>query len=95
MDTSKLDPPYDRKGSVTPVTGIRPTTTIKFRIVWKANENIRPNDKYLANLSSWFSDILIPLYMIVMNRVVIINTPINPSSSLIIENIKSVCGSGR
>ena len=27
---SKELPPYDKKGSVTPVTGINPTTTIKF-----------------------------------------------------------------
>ena len=33
MDTNKLEPPYDKKGSVTPVTGIRPTTTIKFSMV--------------------------------------------------------------
>ena len=33
MDTNKLDPPYDKKGRVTPVTGIRPTTTIKFNRV--------------------------------------------------------------
>ena len=29
---SKDEPPYDKKGSVTPVTGINPTTTIKFNI---------------------------------------------------------------
>lgn len=33
IDTRRLDPPYERKGRVTPVTGINPTTTIKFRIV--------------------------------------------------------------
>ena len=33
IDMSKLDPPYDKKGRVTPVTGIKPTTTIKFKIV--------------------------------------------------------------
>lgn len=26
---SKLEPPYDKNGRVTPVTGIKPTTTIK------------------------------------------------------------------
>lgn len=29
----RLLPPYDRKGRVTPVTGISPTTTIRFRMV--------------------------------------------------------------
>ena len=30
---SRLLPPYDKKGRVTHVTGIRPTTTIRFKIV--------------------------------------------------------------
>ena len=29
----RLLPPYDRKGRVTPVTGIRPTTTMRFKMV--------------------------------------------------------------
>ena len=33
IDTSRLEPPYDKKGRVTPVTGIKPTTTDKLRIV--------------------------------------------------------------
>ena len=28
---NKLEPPYDKNGNVTPVTGINPTTTIKFK----------------------------------------------------------------
>ena len=52
IDTKRLEPPYDKKGRVTPVTGIRPTTTIRFRIVWNANEKISPNERYLAKLSS-------------------------------------------
>ena len=60
-DTSKLEPPYDRNGRVTPVTGISPTTTIRFRIVWNARENVSPNDRYLAKLLFWFIDILNPL----------------------------------
>ena len=95
IDTSRLDPPYDKKGRVTPVTGISPTTTIRLRIVWNAIENVNPNDRYFAKLSSCFMDVLNPLYIIVMNRVDIIITPMNPNSSLIIEKIKSVWGSGR
>ena len=30
---NKDDPPYERKGRVTPVTGINPVTTIKFKEV--------------------------------------------------------------
>lgn len=95
IDTSKLDPPYDKKGSVTPVTGISPTTTIKFRIVWKANEKIIPKDRYLAKLSSCLIEILIPLYIMVIKNININNIPIKPNSSLIMEKIKSVCGSGK
>ena len=60
IDTSKLDPPYDKKGRVTPVTGISPITTIKFKIVWNDKLTVNPKDKYLAKLSSWLRDILNP-----------------------------------
>ena len=95
MDTRRLDPPYDKNGSVTPVTGISPTTTIRFKIVWNANEKVNPKDRYLAKLSFCLIDMFKPRYIIVINRVVTISTPIKPNSSLIIEKIKSVCGSGR
>ena len=48
----KLEPPYERKGRVTPVTGIKPTTTIKLRRAWKAKPNVIPKAKNLPNLSS-------------------------------------------
>ena len=32
IDTRSDEPPYDKNGKVTPVTGIRPTTTHKFKI---------------------------------------------------------------
>ena len=60
IDTRRLEPPYDRNGRVTPVTGIRPTTTIRFKIVWNARENVNPNDRYLAKLSSCLIDIFNP-----------------------------------
>ena len=92
---NKLLPPYDKKGSVTPVTGINPTTTIRFNIVWKARPKVIPKARYLPNRSSQFIDILNPLYMIVINRAATIKISRKPNSSLIIEKIKSVCGSGR
>lgn len=95
IDTSKLDPPYDKNGSVTPVTGINPITTMRFNIVWKAILNDIPKDKNLAKLSSFMSEIDIPCLIMFINSNETINTPAKPSSSLIIENIKSVCGSGR
>ena len=92
---SKLDPPYDKNGKVTPVTGTSPTTTIKLSIVWNAKQNDIPNDNNLPNGSFIWSDILTHLYIIIKNKLLTIITPINPNSSLIIENIKSVSGSGK
>ena len=91
----KLDPPYERNGSVTPVIGTKPTTTDKFKIVWKASWNVIPNDKYLPNRLLQFNDILIHLLNIVINNIETIIIPSIPNSSLIIENMKSVCGSGK
>ena len=60
IDTSRDEPPYDRKGRVTPVTGIKPTTTIRFSIVWKDSEKIKPKDKYFAKLSFCLIDTFKP-----------------------------------
>ena len=92
---NRLLPPYDRKGRVTPVTGISPTTTIRLSIVWNDNPKVIPKARYLPNESSHFIAILNPDIMIIRNKVVTNNTPIKPNSSLIIEKIKSVCGSGK
>ena len=59
IDTNKDDPPYERNGKVTPVTGIKPTTTIKFIIAWNINWKVIPNTKYFENKSSEESAILI------------------------------------
>ena len=91
----RLDPPYDKNGNVTPVTGINPTTTIKFNKVWKAIWNVIVNAKNFPNLSDVFLAIEYPFNIIIRNSVVTIIIPKNPNSSLIIENIKSVWGSGR
>ena len=51
--TTRLLPPYDMKGSVTPVIGTNPTTTLKFKSVWKISRKERPNIRYFANKSVW------------------------------------------
>ena len=86
----RLLPPYDKKGRVTPVTGIRPTTTQRFSTVWKARPNVIPKAIYFPKRSSQFIAILNPLYIIVMNNDDTISTPRKPNSSLMIENMKSV-----
>lgn len=82
-------------GSVTPVTGMSPITTLKFNKVWKDNINIIPKAKYFPNKSLQFKAIFTDSYIIMQKRADTTKTPKNPSSSLIIENIKSVWGSGR
>ena len=78
-----------------PVTGINPTTTIKFRSAWKESPKVIPKAKNFPNLSSEFIAILNPLYIIVINKDATIKIPTKPNSSLIIEKIKSVWGSGK
>lgn len=51
IETSKLDPPYERKGKVTPVTGINPTTTAKFKMACKIIPKDSPKTKYLPKRS--------------------------------------------
>ena len=80
MVINRLLPPYERNGRVTPVTGIKPTTTIRFNIAWKARPNVIPNDRYFPNKSSVFIAILKPDTIIVMNNVATIKTPIKPNS---------------
>ena len=91
----RLLPPYEKNGSVTPVTGTRPTTTAKFKRVWKESWNIIPNVKNFAKLSGALIDIFILLNIITKNKNATEIIPIIPSSSDITENIRSVCGSGR
>ena len=51
-----------------------------------------PNAKYFPNESFEFNAVFIPQYNININSDDTISTPAIPNSSLIIENIKSVCG---
>ena len=95
IDISNELPPYDKNGSVTPVTGIRPITTIRFISVWNIIWKSIPNDKYFEKVSFVWVDIFIPLIKIIENKPTTITAPITPNSSAIIENIKSVCGSGK
>ena len=92
---NKLLPPYDKKGKVTPVTGINPITTERLSIAWTMIWKTRPKDKYLLNELDELITILNPKYKNNRNKETTIITPRTPNSSLIIENIKSVCGSGK
>ena len=94
MLTTRLLPPYEIKGSVTPVIGTRPTTTLKFKSVWNISKNDKPNNKYLANKAVCFIADFIKFEYSAINNSISNNAPTKPNSSHINENIKSVCGSG-
>ena len=70
-------------------------------LLTKMNEdskfNIEQNDddKNLENMHGALMDILIVLKIIIKNKIETLIIPIMPNSSDIIENIKSVCGSGK
>lgn len=95
IEMSKELPPYDRNGSVTPVTGIIPITTIRFINVWNIIWKSIPNDRYFEKVSLVWVDIFIPRIKMIENSPTTIKAPATPNSSAIIENIKSVCGSGK
>ena len=50
-----------KNGKVTPVTGIRPTTTSKFKRVCKISSRIKPKAKYFPNKSLVSKEILTTL----------------------------------
>ena len=91
----RLEPPYDKKGKVTPVTGIKPITTDKFIITCTINWKVKPKAKYLGNFSVCLKLIFKQNIKRMENKPSTINTPITPNSSEIIEKIKSVWGSGK
>ena len=50
----RLEPPYERKGKVTPVTGRRPVTTPILIKAWTKIRVVKPNRIFLENISSHF-----------------------------------------
>ena len=56
--TNKDDPPYDKNGNVTPVTGMTLITTIKLSKAWIIRPKANPKDKYFPNKSLHSKDIL-------------------------------------
>lgn len=61
IETSRLEPPYDKNGKVTPVTGTRPTTTARFKTACNIIPNDKPKTKYLPKRSSVLKKILIEI----------------------------------
>jgi hypothetical protein len=76
------------------VDGIELVTTAIFIAACKAILKVSPHTTSAENLSGAFCPIFIPLQIRRTKRAMSKNAPINPSSSQIIGNIKSFCGSG-
>ena len=60
----RLEPPYDKKGNVTPVTGKSPVTTPMLIKAWTNKRVEKPNNMFLPNGSEIVIDALYPLKMI-------------------------------
>jgi hypothetical protein len=94
MKRNNDDPPELKKGNETPVGGIEFVTTATFRRLCTAIREVIPTARRLPKVSGALSAIFIPRQMKIVNNNSTTTTPINPSSSARIENIKSLCGSG-
>ena len=77
-------------GSGIPTTGIIPTTIARFINTVDINSKLNPPIVNLQNLSLAFKAKYRHLNKIKINKETKMHTPINPNSSAITENIKSV-----
>jgi hypothetical protein len=93
-ETTSEDPPYERKGSGTPVTGSRPVTAPRFTSVCRPNQATIPDASRRPKTSVVRVAITIPAYRSVANASSTTISPISPSSSPRIEKMKSVCALG-
>ncbi len=71
-----------------------PVTTAIFIMAWTATIDVIPVAKIVPYVSFAFVAITIPLHINIENKITIRIHPIKPNSSPIIENIKSLWGSG-
>ena len=54
---NKLEPPQEKKGRVTPVTGIKPITTLRFKMAWIKIPMDKPKDRNFKKRLFWFKEI--------------------------------------
>ncbi|MMZ70459.1 hypothetical protein D1872_335080 [compost metagenome] len=81
-------------GSVIPVTGMRPMTTPILITTCTPTMPTIPTASRLPNISSTVIATLMPRQTKIINSRSTSMPPIKPNSSVKIEKIKSVCGSG-
>ena len=75
--------------------GIDDVTTAMFIIACNPTIVVIPAATKLLNISGAFIAIIIPLHINIANNAITTTHPTNPNSSAIIENIKSLCASGK
>ena len=93
--THKLFPPWDKKGKVTPVDGIKPE--IPPMLIKVCTNIMPPIPMAIIELNGFFARIPTKIMRRIKKnkRARIKLAPTKPNSSITIENTKSVCASGR
>lgn len=95
MNTSKLVEPALINGSGSPVGGIEPETTAMFKITCMAIIAPMPKHKKAENLLFAFMPTLKMQIISARNNATTIKQPTKPSSSAIMEKMKSLSLKGR
>ena len=93
--TTRLEPPYDTKGSGIPVSGASPITAARLIAAWPHTSTVRPAASRLPKGSLQLSAIRRPKYANAPYAAMTAAAPMSPSSSPMIAKIMSVCASGR
>ena len=91
----KLLPPYEKKGSGTPVSGTSADTALTFKNTCIPSHAVSPQAKTCENLSGAFPQTLKARYKNHVKRRIIMLVPKNPSSSPITAKTESVAASGK
>ena len=95
MQTSAKEPPYERNGSGSPVTGISPMVIAIFTVIWNRKIVHAPIVKSVTNGSSFVLQIEDARHRKSANRPRTAAHPTKPNCSPSTLKIKSVCSSGK
>jgi len=93
--THREEPPYEMKGRVMPVIGMRLATTAMFTHAWNASHTVMPVARIAPVASCARSAIRTPRNARTKNSRITVAVPMSPSSSPSTAKIESVYGAGR
>ena len=82
-------------GSVMPLVGSSPSTTLMFTNAWMTIIIVRPSARNAPKLSGARMAVRNPRHAITQKHATTRVAPMRPSSSPMTAKMKSVCGSGR